>query len=88
MAKVVKKNDINMFEPAVKVKLPINKKDIPLIQAELKRCKNEPGFPVMLDSYTGPATGLQYNDKTKKLEIVSGWHVDNKGYIVKDVVEE
>ena len=83
MAKVVNKNDINNFEPAVKVDLPFNVADLEFMNADLAQCENEPGFVELLDSYTGPATGLFYNDKTKKLEIANGWHADKDGNIVR-----
>ena len=87
MSKMIKKNNIEMFEPAVKVNLPFNSADLPLMEADLEQCENEPGFPVLLDSYTGPATGLVYDDVTKKLNVASGWHVDENGFIVKNTAD-
>ena len=87
MAKVIKKNNIEMFEPATKVELPFNEADLEFMAADLEACEDEPGFLVMLDSYTGPATGLVYDEDTKKLHIADGWHADENGYIVKDEAE-
>ena len=87
MSKMIKKNNIEMFEPAVKAELPFNEADLEFMAADLEACEGEPGFLVMLDSYTGPATGLAYDEETKKLNIAKGWHADEKGYIVKDEAE-
>lgn len=88
MAKVIKKNNIEMFEPAVKVELPFNEADLEFMAADLEACEGEPGFPVLLDSYTGPATGLVYDEETKKLHIAEGWHVNEEGFIIKAATEE
>ena len=88
MSKMIKKNNIEMFEPATKVELPFNEADLEFMAADLEACEDEPGFLVMLDSYTGPATGLVYDEDTKKLHIAEGWHVNENGFIVKDTEKE
>ena len=66
------------------MKLPVNTKDLAKMEAELKAVENEPGFDEMVQRYTGPDTGLEYDDKAGKLNIVPGWHADESGKIVKD----
>lgn len=65
------------------VKLPINLRDLPKLEAELKAIEAEPGMDELLQRCTGPDTGLEYDDKTGKLNIVPGWHADSNGDIVK-----
>lgn len=66
------------------MKLPANVKRIPVMEADLKRVINEPAFEELLQRYTGPMVGLEYDDKTGKLSIAGGWHADEVGNIVKD----
>lgn len=41
-------------------------------------------FEAVLKRYTGPDTGVEWNDETKKLSIVDGWHTDASGNVVRD----
>lgn len=34
--------------------------------------------------YTGPDTGIWYDEDTKEIKIASGWHADTNGDIVRD----
>lgn len=64
--------------------LPVNVKNLEKMAEELKAVENEPGFQELVQRYTGPDTGLEYDDKTKKLNIVQGWHANENGDIVRD----
>lgn len=41
-------------------------------------------FEAILKRYTGPDTGLEWDNDAKKLIIVPGWHIAENGDIVKD----
>lgn len=41
-------------------------------------------FKSTLNHYTGPATGLAWDDETGKISIASGFHADAEGNVVKD----
>lgn len=41
-------------------------------------------FKSTLNHYTGPATGLVWDDETGKISIASGFHADAEGNVVKD----
>lgn len=41
-------------------------------------------FMSILKQYTGPDKGVQWDDKTEKLSIASGWHADANGNVVRD----
>ena len=41
-------------------------------------------FKSTLNHYTGPATGLVWDDETCKISIASGFHADAEGNVVKD----
>ncbi|MBO6270046.1 MAG: hypothetical protein J6N19_13030 [Clostridium sp.] len=41
-------------------------------------------FKSTLNHYTGPATGLVWDDETGKISIASGFHADAEGTVVKD----
>lgn len=66
------------------VKLPINTKDILEYEKLLTDTLNEPAFDEINQKVAGPDTGLEYDDKTGKLNIVPGWHEDADGNIVRD----
>ena len=65
------------------VKLPLNIKDFSHYEEILQSCKNEPGFEEFVQRVTSPDTGLELND-SYELCVADGWHVDEKGYVVKD----
>lgn len=60
-----------------------NVKDIPAIETALKKVKGEPDFDVLLAKYTGPDTGLVYNDANETLELASEFAQLENGDIVK-----
>lgn len=41
-------------------------------------------FKSTLNHYTGPATGLVWDDETGKISIAPGFHADAEGNVVKD----
>lgn len=41
-------------------------------------------FKSTLNHYTGPATGLMWDDETGKISIAPGFHADENGDVVKD----
>ena len=41
-------------------------------------------FKSTLNHYTGPATGLAWDDETGKISIAPGFHADENGDVVKD----
>lgn len=46
--------------------------------------EKEAAFESILNHYTGPDTGLVWDDKTNKISIASGFHADSNGNVVKD----
>lgn len=65
------------------MKLPVNVKDIPGMEAEIRAVEGEPGQQELLQRYTGPDVGLEYDDETDRLLIADGWHADENGFVVK-----
>lgn len=51
---------------------------------DLTQEQKDEAFMSVLNHYTGPATGIVWNDETGKVSIASGWHADENGYIVRD----
>lgn len=49
-----------------------------------EKAEAEKRFKSTLNHYTGPATGLVWDDETGKISIASGWHADADGNVVKD----
>lgn len=65
--------------------MALNIKDFPAIENEFKAAgKDAAKIQRAVEKYTGPDNGTEYDDKTGKLSIVSGWHADADGFIVKD----
>ena len=52
--------------------------------AELTQAQKGKIFMLKLGHYTGPATGLVWDDETGKISIAPGWHADADGNVVKD----
>lgn len=52
--------------------------------AELTQAQKDKIFLLKLNHYTGPDTGLVWDDQTGKISIASGWHADADGNVVKD----
>lgn len=57
--------------------------EAPGLNAE-KRAEAEKRFKSTLNHYTGPATGLVWDDATGKISIAQGWHADADGNVVRD----
>lgn len=51
---------------------------------ELTQAQKDKIFLLKLNHYTGPETGLVWDDQTGKISIASGWHADADGNVVKD----
>lgn len=67
----------------------MNIKDFAAIEKRLvsaAKSKEREGSQLMaiLKQYTGPDTGVQWNDETGKLSIAKGWHADEAGNVVRD----
>lgn len=63
----------------------LNVKDIPIYEKEIAAVKNDKAeLWRVLSKYTGPGTGLEWDDKNLKLSVVPGWHVAENGDILKD----
>ena len=88
-----------MANKAINVNMKNNVKDFRRIEeriAQVLREAQEPGlskeeqeerdkrFKSTLGHYTGPATGLVWDDETGKISIAPGWHADAEGNVVKD----
>lgn len=78
-------------------KFNLNIDDFPRIEKRIaeaaKKVDADPGlsqqerddaFMSILNHYTGPGTGIVWDDETGKLSIASGWHADDNGFIVRD----
>ncbi len=53
---------------------------------DLTQEQKDKEFMSILNHYTGPATGIVWDDKTGTLSIADGWHADADGFIVRDEV--
>ena len=63
----------------------MNINDFERIEKELVMAeKGSNQFEAVLKRYTGPDTGVEWDDETKKLSIVDGWHADDAGDVVRD----
>ena len=84
---------------AIPVNMKINTKDFERIEkriAQVLREAEAPGlsaeekaeaekrFQSTLGHYTGPDTGLVWDDSTRKISIAPGYHADADGNVVKD----
>lgn len=62
----------------------MNINDFARIERELELAeKGSNQFEAVLKRYTGPGTGVVWNDETKKLSVASDFKVDADGNIVK-----
>ena len=88
-----------MANRAINVNMKANTNDFHRIEqriAQVLREAQEPGlskeeqeerdkrFKSTLNHYTGPATGLAWDDETGKISIAPGFHADENGDVVKD----
>lgn len=64
-----------------------NLSDLPAIEAELteayKADRESEDYDNLLQKYTGPATGLMYDEDSGKVEISEDWAPDEEGNILK-----
>lgn len=51
---------------------------------EMTTEEKEAAFESILNHYTGPATGIKWDDESGKVSIASGFHADPLGNVVKD----
>ena len=82
---------------AIPVNMKINVKDFERIEKRIAQVKAEveadtrmseqekdAKFESVLGHYTGPDTGLVWDDSTGKISIAPGYHADTDGNVVKD----
>ena len=82
---------------AIPVNMKINTKDFERIGKRIAQVKAEveadtqmtseekdAKFESVLGHYTGPDTGLMWDDSTGKISIAPGFHADADGNVVKD----
>ena len=82
---------------AIPVNMKINVKDFERIEKRIAQVKEEveadtqmseqekdAKFESVLGHYTGPDTGLVWDDSTGKISIAPGHHADADGNVVKD----
>lgn len=82
---------------AIPVNMKINTKDFERIGKRIAQVKEEveadtqmtseekdTKFESVLGHYTGPDTGLVWDDSTGKISIAPGYHADTDGNVVKD----
>lgn len=62
--------------------MKFNQADIARIEKELRYAKHNDSYEHTLQKYTGPGTGLVWDDVTDTVSIASGWTVDENGDIV------
>lgn len=60
---------------------PMNVKDIPEIEKKLRAAIRTNTFADFASQYEGPAFGIDFDEKTGKVNIHSGWYVDENGDI-------
>lgn len=61
-----------------------NKKDIPMLEEKLVSAAVGGEIPQdLMDSITGPGTGLLYDEDSAKLRLADGWIFDDEGNIVE-----
>ena len=82
---------------AIPVNMKINTKDFERIEKRIAQVRAEveadtkmtaqekdAKFESVLGHYTGPDTGLVWDDSTGKISIAPGFHADADGNVVKD----
>lgn len=82
---------------AIPVNMKINVKDFERIEKRIAQVRAEveadtqmtaqekdAKFESVLGHYTGPDTGLVWDDRTGKISIAPGFHADADGNVVKD----
>lgn len=61
---------------------PMNVKEIPAIEEKLRAAIRTNTFADFASQYEGPAFGIDFDEKTGKANIHSGWYVDENGDIL------
>lgn len=51
---------------------------------DLTQEQKDDAFMSILNHYTGPGTGIVWDDKTGTVSIASEWHADEQGFIVRN----
>lgn len=78
------KRNVNDFDRLEKrIAQVLQEVEAPGLSAE-EKAEAEKRFRSTLGHYTGPDTGLMWDDSTGKISIASGWHADADGNVVKD----
>ena len=60
-----------------------NKNDIAKLEAEIKEFLGTPEEDRAIDKYTGPDTGLVWDEDAKVLKLAESYMFDASGYIVR-----
>lgn len=60
-----------------------NKNDIVMLEAEIKDALGTPEEDRIIDSYTGPDTGLVWDEDAKVLKLAESYMFDASGYVVR-----
>ena len=63
--------------------MTINAKDFDRIAAKLKSAKGTENYENVLQKYTGPGTGLVWDEDNEILNISMDWYVDENGDVVR-----
>ena len=63
--------------------MTINISEMDRIAAKLKDAKGSENYENVLRKYTGPGTGLVWDEDAEKLNIASDWYADANGNIVR-----
>lgn len=62
----------------------VNVKDFPQIKEKLRNGMKMGAIFGNVSNLEGPDLGIDYNDETDEIRIVSGWHANENGDIVRD----
>ena len=60
-----------------------NKNDIAKLEAEIKEFLGTPEEDKVIDKYTGPDTGLEWDENAKVLKLAESYMFDADGFIVR-----
>lgn len=60
-----------------------NKNDIATLEAEIKEFLGTPEEDKVIDKYTGPDTGLEWDENAKVLKLAESYMFDTDGFIVR-----
>lgn len=65
------------------VMIPLNTKDFEGIVAKMKAVEGTPERDVLLTKYTGPDTGVYFDEEAGELKVHTEWRVDEYGDILR-----